>query len=65
MATGHAQMRGRFAARFREHNRHANLQQRSAMGHVVIDHEEVAPFAFHQDVNVAEAFFRAKPEDLE
>ena len=41
VATGHAQMRERIAARFQEPNLHAKLLQRSVMGHVVIDHEEV------------------------
>ena len=41
VAAGHAQMRERIAARFQEPNLHAKLLQRSVMGQVVIDHEEV------------------------
>jgi hypothetical protein len=41
LATGHAEMRPRFAARFAEPNLHAALRQRIVMGHVVIDHETV------------------------
>jgi hypothetical protein len=41
VATGHAEMRARAAQRFTEPNLHARLIQRSVMGQVVIDHEEV------------------------
>jgi hypothetical protein len=41
LATGHADMRPRFAARFREPDLHARLLQRAVMGNIVIDHEEV------------------------
>jgi hypothetical protein len=41
VAQGHAQMRERMAARFREPNLHARLLNRSVMGHVVVDHEDV------------------------
>ncbi|MEO8154814.1 MAG: nuclear transport factor 2 family protein [Rhizobacter sp.] len=41
VASGHAEMRARTALRFTEPNLHARLVQRSVMGAVVIDHEEV------------------------
>ena len=41
LASGAAQIRERFVARFKEPNLHARLIRRIAMGHVVIDHEEV------------------------
>ena len=41
VASGHAEMRARTAPRFTEPNLHARLIQRSVMGQVVIDHEEV------------------------
>jgi hypothetical protein len=42
VASGHAQIRERFAARFQEPNLHARLIKRAVMGNVVIDHEEVS-----------------------
>jgi hypothetical protein len=42
LASGTAQLRERFAARFRETNLHARLLKRIVLGQVVIDHEEVA-----------------------
>jgi hypothetical protein len=42
LATGHAEMRPRFAARFLEPDLHARLLQRAVMGNIVIDHEEVS-----------------------
>ncbi len=42
LATGHAEMRPRFAARFQEPNLHARLLQRAVMGSIVVDHEEVS-----------------------
>jgi hypothetical protein len=42
LATGHAEMRPRFAVRFQEPNLHARLLQRAVMGNIVIDHEEVS-----------------------
>ena len=42
LATGHAEMRPRFAARFQEPDLHARLLQRAVMGNIVIDHEEVS-----------------------
>lgn len=42
LATGHAEMRPRFAARFQEPNLHARLLQRAVMGNIVIDHEVVS-----------------------
>ena len=42
LATGHAEMRPRFAARFQEPDLHAHLLQRAVMGNIVIDHEEVS-----------------------
>jgi len=42
MATGHAEMRPRFAVRFEEPNLHARLLQRAVMGNIVIDHEVVS-----------------------
>jgi len=41
LAEGHAQMRTRFAQRFQDRSLHARLVQRSVMGAIVIDHEEV------------------------
>jgi len=41
LASGVAQLRGRFAARFQEPNLHAALFNRIVMGEVVIDHEKV------------------------
>lgn len=40
-ASGTAQLRERFAARFHEPNFHAQLLHRTVMGNKVIDHEEV------------------------
>jgi hypothetical protein len=42
LATGHAEMLPRFAARFEEPDLHAHLLQRAVMGNIVIDHEEVS-----------------------
>lgn len=42
LSSGEAQLRERITARFREPNLHARLIRRIVMGHVVIDHEEVA-----------------------
>ncbi|MFL6636747.1 MAG: nuclear transport factor 2 family protein [Massilia sp.] len=42
LATGHAEMRPRFAVRFDEPNLHARLLQRAVMGNIVIDHEVVS-----------------------
>ncbi len=39
LASGHAQMRERFALRFNEPNLHAQLLNRIVMGNTVIDHE--------------------------
>ncbi|RBP46091.1 hypothetical protein DES53_102477 [Roseimicrobium gellanilyticum] len=41
LASGAAQLRERFIARFSEPNLHAKLIKRLVMGEVVIDHEEV------------------------
>jgi hypothetical protein len=41
VATGTAELRERFVARFKEPNLHAKLRQRIVMGNTVIDHEEV------------------------
>jgi hypothetical protein len=41
LASGSAQLRGRFAARFNEPNLHAQLVHRIVMGQVVIDQEKV------------------------
>ena len=41
VASGHAEMRARTAVRFTEPNLHAKLLQRSVMGNVVIDHEDL------------------------
>lgn len=41
LASGHADIRARTAARFAEPNLHARLLKRTVMGHVVIDHEDV------------------------
>lgn len=42
VASGHAQMRERFAIRFQEPNLHARLIKRSVMGNVVIDFEDIS-----------------------
>jgi hypothetical protein len=42
LASGHAEIRARAAARFQEPNLHAKLMQRSVMGHIIIDHETVS-----------------------
>jgi hypothetical protein len=42
LATGHAEMRPRFAVRFQEPDLHARLLQRAVMGNIVIDHETVS-----------------------
>jgi hypothetical protein len=41
VASGHAEMRSRIAARLSEPNIHAKLIRRTVMGNVVIDHEDV------------------------
>jgi len=41
LATGSAELRARFMARFKEPNLYAKLSQRIVMGSTVIDHEEV------------------------
>ena len=41
LAKGLAQLRERFAARFKEPNLHAELLRRIVMGNIVIDHERV------------------------
>lgn len=41
LATGAAQLRERFAARFQEPNLHAQLLSRTVLGNKVIDHEQV------------------------
>ena len=41
LASGTAELRERFAARFQESNLHARLLNRTVMGPIVIDHEEV------------------------
>ena len=41
LATGHDEMRARFALRFQEPDLHARLLQRVVMGNLVIDHEVV------------------------
>ena len=41
LASGRAQLRERFAARFNEPNLHAQLLNRMVMGNVVVDHELV------------------------
>jgi len=41
LATGHAEIRQRFEARFLEPDLHARLIHRSVVGNVVIDHEMV------------------------
>ena len=42
LATGHAEMRPRFAARFEEPGVHATLLHRAVVGDFVVDHERVA-----------------------
>ena len=42
LATGHAEMRARFAARFAEPGVHATLLHRAVVGDFVVDHERVA-----------------------
>lgn len=41
LATGSAQIRERFSARFKEPNLHAQLVKRIVAGNIVIDHEQV------------------------
>lgn len=41
LASGHSQLRARFALRFQEHNLHAHLLHRIIMDRFVIDHERV------------------------
>ncbi len=41
LASGTAELRERFATRFQEPNLHAQLMNRTVMGPIVIDHEEV------------------------
>ena len=41
LASGTAQIRERFAVRFKEPNLHARLLRRIVMGSIVVDHEEV------------------------
>ena len=41
VASGHAQMRERFALRFAEPNLHARLVKRCVMGDTVIDYEDI------------------------
>ena len=41
LATGSAQIRERFLARFKEPNLHAQLVKRIVAGNIVIDHEQV------------------------
>ncbi len=41
LASGRAELRERFAARFQEPNLHAQLLNRTVMSPIVIDHEEV------------------------
>ena len=41
LASGSAELRTRFTARFAEPNLHAALLSRTVMGHVVVDYEEV------------------------
>jgi len=42
LASGSAELRERFTARFQEPNLHATLLQRIVMGHIVVDHEKVS-----------------------
>jgi len=41
LASAHAEIRARAAARFEEPNLHAKLLQRTVMGQIVVDHETV------------------------
>lgn len=41
LASGPSELRERFTARFQEPNLHAQLMNRTVMGPIVIDHEEV------------------------
>jgi hypothetical protein len=41
LASGSAELRERFVARFKEPDLHAALRQRIAMGEIVVDHEQV------------------------
>jgi hypothetical protein len=41
LAAGAAALRERFVARFQEPNLHATLLNRTVMGNIVVDHEEV------------------------
>jgi hypothetical protein len=42
LASGSAAFRERYAARFQETNLHATLLNRTVMGNIVVDHEEVS-----------------------
>ena len=42
LASGSAAFRERYAARFQEPNLHATLLNRTVMGNIVVDHEEVS-----------------------
>lgn len=42
LASGATALRERFIARFQEPNLHATLLSRIAIGHIVVDHEEVS-----------------------
>lgn len=42
LASGTAAFRERYTARFQEPNSYATLLSRTVMGHIVVDHEEVA-----------------------
>ena len=41
LASGHAEMRPRFLARFQESNLHAHLLHRIVVGNTVVDHERI------------------------
>jgi putative hydrolase of HD superfamily len=42
IATGHNELRTRYAERFKEPNLHAEIVKRIVMGNIVVDHEKVA-----------------------
>jgi hypothetical protein len=78
LAKGSAQLRERFAARFKEANLHATLLHRIVLGNIVIDHERVTRtfpegpgdvelVAIYEirDDKITRAWFIAGPKNLE
>ena len=78
VAQGSAEIRARFAVRFREPNLHARLLNRIVVGNLVIDHEcvtrtfpegtgtiELAAMYEVQDGRIAQAWFRFGTKTLD